>query len=650
MMPRISPTQPALSRRSKIFLETAILLVIFLAGFWAIAWRIDQAPDIFTDEILYTRMSIRTGGEGALVWDSGEPFLVHPPLYFILQGLFTAVTGDHATPLYSAGDIFVSVYHARYLNAVLAGLTGVVMYLLGKRAHSRLLGLVLAGLFVLDPFGVRINRRAMLETLAGLLTMTGMWVYLSVLDQPERLLEGAKRTAAITRVNARIIMTGLLFGCALLAKELTFTTLLALLLYSGWEVIRLAQRSRLNRTKIRLRSLMRTASPALWVSAIAGLTYLTYPVWVAMNGDFNRFWDEKFLGLRRLAGLVHLSGWNRPGVSLMDYIIQRMSDYGSSYILLGLGGLSLVGLLIWARWRLSARLVIAWGAILYPFYAFVALAGSGNDQFFYFLLLPAMVLTAFATITLPDLTRMMIASKRVEHPVYLAGAYLTSMIGKFSWIVLLALVLSYNIFRWSVVFGFGTDNGYQQMSSFITSHLPAGVSINASGDPIKYHYFLPDYEIFAEADPQDAINKGIHYFALAPKDVQFRYGKISAELADWITTNGTPLFSYRSYSYGDLFLYRVDYQDNLTAPVESDLVAGGAHWRSFQAAGSGRIDLFIQILALWLAVWLGLALGPALWTQLRPTERDAIAFDAGAIPAHSYETSDPTSGKTPGAI
>jgi dolichyl-phosphate-mannose--protein O-mannosyl transferase len=143
-------------------------VLIFAMSFAAIRWRADQAPDIFTDEIIYTRLGIRLLGEGALVWDSGDPFLVHPPLYFLMESIYLAFTGDLPSHLYSAGDILSSVYNARGLNAIFSGWTVVILFFLGKRLHGFWFGLFLAALFIFDPFAIRINRRAMLETLTGL--------------------------------------------------------------------------------------------------------------------------------------------------------------------------------------------------------------------------------------------------------------------------------------------------------------------------------------------------------------------------------------------------------------------------------------------------------------------------------------------------
>jgi hypothetical protein len=87
----------------------AVALLIFVFTFGLTIYRISQAPDIFTDEIIYTRVGIRTAGEGALVWDSGEAFLIHPPLYFILEAIYFTFAGEPNSNLYAAA-IFLQAF------------------------------------------------------------------------------------------------------------------------------------------------------------------------------------------------------------------------------------------------------------------------------------------------------------------------------------------------------------------------------------------------------------------------------------------------------------------------------------------------------------------------------------------------------------
>jgi hypothetical protein len=540
------------------------------------------------------------------VWDYGDSLLIHPPVYFTLLGATLRISGQPLIPL-AAGDIFAQVYAARWLNVLIASLTAALLFSIGRRLRGDWLGLALAAVFVFDPFGLRINRRAMLETLAGFLMLASVAVLLMA---PER-----RRISA-----ARGLIAGLLLGLALLTKELIFPILIALALFGGWEWLRQP------RSEERLAFVNTTPAAILITLATALLTYLIYPLWTATGGNFFEYWEEKQLGLMRMAGLVQITGWNRPGVSFLNFFLGRLRDYGTSYLLLGLGGLALVGLIVWARrWR-SARLLIAWGLVIYPFFAFLTTAGSGNDQFFYFLLLPAVLLIAAALGSLPPIKQISRFSVRYAWPEVSRAALPFSPAGSaaLTGLILLAL-LPINLVQWSVKYGLGTDDAYARMQAMVAK-LPATAPLNASGDLIKFQYFFPGRPIGAAATPEEAQEAGIHYFIIAPKDIRSRYGRITPELAEWVDQNGVLLFQASGDSYGDLLLYQVDYPAQPTTSEGRRLISV----RSFQPPERGWMGGFIALLSIW--VFLVLAAAGLAAARLRrqahlsvPTEAVALA-------------------------
>ena len=585
------------SRRYRPVLLILLSLLVLVSAFGAIAWRINRTPDIFTDEIIYTRLGVRVGGEGALVWDNGQPFIVHPPLYFLLEGLFENLTGHHATPLYGAGDIFASVYHARLLNALLSALTALLLFWIGYRLRGPWLGLLLAALFILDPFVIRTNRRAMIETSAALFSLVGLAVLLSADRQkPLRLWRG--------------ILAGLAFGAALLTKELTFVILLAVLLLAVWEAARWAIRHWKKNAPGRQSTYPHTAAVLVVSVLVALVTYSLYPVWVIIAGNWDEYYEVKGLGLERLLGLVQLTGWNRPGQSLGALLLQRLQDYGSTYLVMGFGGLAVIALLIWGRRDRNNRLLAALGLVYYPFFAFLALVGTGNDQFFYFLLLPSILLVGYTGFLLNDL-------RSASHS-FLSLDRLPSWMGKGLLLFLLILVFPFNAFLWARDYGQGTDNGYTQLTAYVRAQLPPDAPLNASGDPIKFRYFLPDQPIAAAATSQEAQALGLHYFVLAPKDVRSGYGRITPELANWIRSNGVLLFATGGNSYGKIYLYRVDYAPPpaQTVAVSPDAKPG---FRSFHRARSAFTGDLVVMLALWSLLCSGAALGSRRFGGHEPT-------------------------------
>ena len=577
--------------RTRIFLYGMVTALIFALAFGAVAWRLSEAPDVFSDEIVYTRAGIRVANDGALVWDSGNPIYIHPPLYFLAEAVFQQLVAGPTLAVHSIGNIFTEVYQTRYLNAILAGLTAVTLYLIGRRLQGNKLGVLLVVLFVIDPFGVRINRRAMIETMAMLLTLVGMAVFLTERPRPSGRFS-----------PVRPILSGLVLGAAMLTKELAFTAILTVLAVGLWEYWRTRRAS--------------ACAPALVTIGVAAITYSVYLFWVlgasmaaliARHGGALSFsilanWiaasDQpvgflgvKLFALQRLIGIAK-SGWNRPGVSLADFLIPRMIDYGSSYLLLALGGAATIWLLLFHRHDRVGRLLGVWGLINYPFYAFVAAIGAGHDQFFYYLLVPAILLVGYTLVVLPKdvvlylshrrSTRwhLPIASRRIRWGRNLVLLYL------------LCFVLSFDLVHWWLSYGIGQDNGYHQLAAFVQANLRPGELLNASGDTLKFQYFLPDQRIASAGTPAEAEREGIHYFVLAPKDVQDRYGNVTPELAIWITTYGQRLFSGYGDSYGEISLYRVDYAGSPSTYEPRPI--------SIQPPRGGYVTSFVLALGLWM--------------------------------------------------
>jgi 4-amino-4-deoxy-L-arabinose transferase-like glycosyltransferase len=560
------------------------IFVVFAMAFGAVAWRNDTAPDVFTDEILYTRLATRVAEEGALVWDSGRPIFVHPPLYFLAEGAFLALTADTGTSLYTAGDIFAQVYHTRTFNAVLAGLTAVVLYVLGVRLRGAGLGILFVALFLLDPFAVRTNRRAMIETMAALLTLSGLVVLLTGKEDDRRPL-------------VRGIGAGLLLGAGLLTKDLMIFTIVAVFIFGYWELWRRFPTAR--------RQDARALAAPFMAVGIAVLSYALVPAWALTTGYWDRFVSVKSLALQRLIGLVHTSGWNRPGVSLVELVAQRLDTYGSSYLILALGGVAAVVVLLLARRERAGRLLAVWGLVLYPIFAFVAVFGSGNDQFFYYLLLPAIILIGYA-ITL--LLERWPCSKSTRTNWVAAVKAVT--------FALLVITLAFNAFLWWRDYAISVDDGYRQLAAYVRARVPPGEPINASGDVVKFRYFFPDHPITAAASPVDVREHAVRYFVLAPKDVKARYGRITPELSEWITSQGELRFATTGDSYGDIFFYFVDTSGAPLPGVESgsDVVSFP---KAFAPAETGFLTPFVVGLALWTSLWVALA----LWLVLRPPLR-----------------------------
>jgi 4-amino-4-deoxy-L-arabinose transferase-like glycosyltransferase len=575
-----------LRARSRASLGQAltISIVIFALTFGLTTWHLNMAPDIFTDEIIYTRIGARVAGEGAIAWDSGKPFLVHPPLYFLVEGAYMLLTSDPAPITLHPGNIFAQVYHARYLNAIFAALTAVLLYVIGWRLRGPGFGLLLAALFMFDPFSLRTNRRAMLETMSAFLSWAGMAIV---------LIDSAKKD--IRPFSARTLMAGALLGAGLLSKELTFTTLVVVLIFGLWELQR-GGRSFFQSTLVSL--------------GTASLIYAAYPLWQLASGQWQAFVPVKLLLLERLVGLVHLTGWNRPGVSLADFLTPRLVDYGSTFILFALAGLATTWLLLMHRHDRTARLLSVWGLLLYPFYAFLTLFGTANDQFFYYLVVPTILLIGYTVVVFPEGVMLFLSKYHSTRSVAVKARPWVYRVRGLLVFYCLCFVLPYNVTHWWLTYGTGTDNGYLQLTTFVQDNLPADAPINASGDSIKFRYFFPTRPVTTVNTPASAAAEDVHYFVVVPKDIIDHYGNITPAFAAWVTSHGQPLFSVYDNTYGEIWLYRVNYPS--VASPTSDTQA------SFPPAHGGYVGSLLLELGVWGLILVCLMIW-AEWRQPAPS-------------------------------
>jgi 4-amino-4-deoxy-L-arabinose transferase-like glycosyltransferase len=138
--------------------------------------------------------------------------------------------------------------------------------LFGRKLHSYKAGGVAVALFLMDAYVQRINRRGMLETLAMLFVLLGLYIFFT--RRPH--LTARRRLAA-----------GVAFGLAMLTKEAMFLELSALIAYALW-----SRRSQLR--------------DAAWVGVTACLVYLPYPLWVVAIGKGDKYLFYELFGITRV--------------------------------------------------------------------------------------------------------------------------------------------------------------------------------------------------------------------------------------------------------------------------------------------------------------------------------------------------------------
>jgi len=509
--------------RAPLLTDAALVLGCAGVTIFALFYNLFVSPDTFYDEVVYTKASQNVALHGDLTW-TNVPLFVHPPLMFLVQAAWLLATGHAHVALTSA------VRAARLLAATAGAanvlLTASLAYRLARwasRRRRRIITVTVAVVAALDPVLLRYDRQDVLEPFALLVTLVCLNVAL--------WLRGKGR--------AYVPVVGALSGLALLTNEITIFPIVTPVIFALLE---------------RDRALLRRSVTALAVGVVFLFLFLA---WGAELGQASTFLNVQSATLQRLVGLVQTTGLNVPGTSLAGSVSRSLAEYLSSYIVLGTGAVALcVG---WLRkGTAEARFLTAWLTASYAFGAYIAAAGTFNEQFFVYIM-PAAVVGG--VLLVDSMLSIVLRLSRATFASVAAG-------------VLALAVIGISGAAWAADYA-SPGNGVERMDQFIAQHLPACSVVNASGDVEKYSYLLPDRTFSFFSIGPAALADGVHYFVLAPNDAVANYGNMSASLADWIRSHAQLVVSYPSKVYGSVQLWQVPSLP-FDAQVGTVAIPGGA--------------------------------------------------------------------------
>jgi hypothetical protein len=483
-------------------------LALLLHGF-----RVTSAPDLFGDEGLYNLVARHLATGVGLVDDTGT-FVWHPPGYPLLLSLWATATGSVNI------EFTTAILDSRYVNVILSGCTAALLVLFGRRLLELRAGIFMGLLFVGDLFVQRINRRSMIETSVMLLILIGLYVFYTHREKLSR---------------TRIVGAGVVFGAAILTKEVAAIALVGLAAYVG-----LFQR--------------RFIKAYLGVFAIAAAMYAAYLAW-GLTTDPDRFAAFKFATLTRIAGIGRglVPREARIDTSINPGILERLGpavvDYGPTYLLLAIGALATLVLLLRFRDRPAAQLVLCWSAFSYIAIGFGTIVGAG-DQFLYYVVVPAMVAIGYVAVA----TWSTMESIALRIPGTRTRLRLV--------IVLIVALASYDALVWTSRYGIGEDDSYARLSEYVREQVPPGSTI-VVGTDVNNFLFRPEYDIQFYRDQNSVLTKKVRYFILSSKEAGQRYNRMTPQFYDWIRSHTRPMLELDGDTYWTLGLYRWD--DDLAA-------------------------------------------------------------------------------------
>lgn len=466
--------------------------------------EVGRSYDLVQDEVDYVVLgsSVRNGHFPPVFPGSG-PFLLHPPLFFILSAGWQIL-------LRPSGNWFHLLVDIRILNVIFAAVTAGCLYVLGSRLGSRVTGIAAALLFILDPYVLRQNGRALLETCTTMFVLLGYVLLLRLVQH---------RTA---NPMAVAVGGGLLIGLSILCKDMAVVLVAVPLLFLvvlGWGVPR------------------RISATALVASLVP---YGIYVIILAAIGSFAAFWDQETAGLRRALGQQKSTGFSKAGSpSLVHTLVTDVTSFGTTYAVLALSLVATLCLLFTSR-RPDHRLmtvVTACGAVTIFYELFF---GTIEEQFLYFLIVPAMLTLAVGTTVVIERHR---SQERANRWARVALAVL--------------VVLScYNLAVW-VNTRTSADNGEQRITEWFRQHAQHPGMIGNDTEVTVYALELTGFKaVPMSGTPSVAAAEHVRYLTVLPVETAGNYGTLTKSEERFYERHGKRVFSFRENTYGDVQIYK----------------------------------------------------------------------------------------------
>jgi hypothetical protein len=491
----------------------ALTAIIRLIGLGA-------ANQITVDEIFYMNLgnSVRHGripptlppGEGNV----HQVFLLHPPGFFMLEALWEVVAGRPA-------GLVAQVIRARELNTVVAVITVVLIFALGRRLAGPGTGLAAGVLFSIDPFVIRENGLVFLET------STMMWLLAGLLLLV-RVGQGSARRPALEAGCG-----GLLFGLAVVTKDLVAVETVAVLTALaalGWLMAR------------RL---------TLWALVLSVVPYSVYLVACVAQGFGSALVSAKTSGVRRALGITISTGFNRRGSPpLAGDLTSQAGTFAFSYLIVGVG--TVCGLWLLRARRPEHRLLgmVTAGAVVLVGYSLVF--GTIEEQFLYYLSIPAIIASA---VVVPGAVRRVLGPAAWRPPTPTGSHFRRvpespSLRRRTTAVVasLMAVTLIWNGVAWIDTQSHSVDE-MQQLTSWMQAHVPAGSSIAYAEGVIQFALEYQGFRAVPLGFPRNMAADGVRYLVAIPKEVEGNYAFVSPQSYQYFLDNGRTVYQTSSSDF-----------------------------------------------------------------------------------------------------
>ena len=320
----------------------ASILVFSLALFLRI-WRLSSAPGIYVDEPIYVEIAANLPIQGG-IYLSGIPWFVHPPLFFILQSQFFQALGINAVS-------FSNILAARIPTCIISSLTVLIVFLWISKISNIMIGGLASLLLMLEQYSLNFGRVGIMESTVIFFIVASLYSLWSAVQ---------------THDLKRYILGGVLFGLALLTKELAIYVLIILLF---WVIL-----SRYAKIKLNIEGIVTFA----FIGLVIYVIYFDYQLYVygvnflmAKITSLENLFSTYFIG----SNSIQSSTYN----TLVYDITRTVSIYFVSLVLMVIGVCTSFYIILRKK-SYSALFLVSWflGSAV-----FRLLIGIENVKFFF---------------------------------------------------------------------------------------------------------------------------------------------------------------------------------------------------------------------------------------------------------------------------
>lgn len=478
-------------------------LTVFVVAFLLRYIHVQQAYDIFLDEITYSRIAESVASRHTVAFFD-VPFFLHPPVLFYEMALFIDMFHIH-------GNIFAVVYALRSVNVLFASASAMFMLRLATRLGGTLAGLASASLFVIDPFLIRFDSRVFLEPGTLFWVLAGYCLFVS----------GMKHGYS-SRTFVFLGAAGLAMGLGVLSNEMAFPLVaipLGCCLLLDWPLPR------------RCGLIAGSA-----ICAVLIIYFLT----VALGGELGQFVDQQFLGAQRLLGAKQLTGFNRAGApSFLSRIAAHIASYRGVYAVLAMA-------LIPMAWFLRKgdrleRLIALMGLSAYVLLAYQVGFGTLEEQMFYYADVPAVLLIGVGVGRLFRRTQLRQRTLLVCYSSVSLLLSATMVADAVSWVEIHTI----------------PDSAMEFAISWLYNRVPRGTRIAPLIDTSQL--LVNAYQVFITETPDEVRQERPAYILTSSLQVSQGYGFASRSLVRWLDSHAKRDTQFTGRTFGTITIWRLPY-------------------------------------------------------------------------------------------